>query len=348
MADATTALWMGNPIFAAGGEALCEHLASRYPAKRVRPGTGLSRTGSMADVSVLLAGSVRVFNRSPEGLEATVKLLRAPCLFGDFEVFHNLPTFSWAAAIDDVTVARIPRADFLVLLDEHPSVTRAYLDHVVAAFSVAARSELQLFAALDRRIANLILSYTEVSPTKNTLGEEPVVALSQEAIAQSLGVVRRSVANVLGAWIKAGILRRRGAQLVIEQPDLLRRLREPIDSSLPYWIGMPMDIRPVVESKEASLEVAAGPAELVGKRLECRDELTIGSDLHCDLVIGIEGTLPRHARLFRSRRGGRHWVQSLSRRTRVSIDGAEIDRRVLHDGDVIELGPCRLVYRSAT
>jgi hypothetical protein len=49
-----------------------------------------------------------------------------------------------------------------------------------------------------------------------------------------------------------------------------------------------------------------------------------------------------HCRFFRSARGGRYWVQSLTRKERTFHAGAPITRAVLHEGDTVALGNIEL------
>jgi CRP-like cAMP-binding protein len=341
-------LWMRNPIFAAAGRDACSMLARFYPAEEHAPGAQLVTAGQPIDhLHVLLAGSVRVFHQNPDGLELTVKLFRAPVVYGDIELFNQLPFLENVAALDRATIARFPRADYDRFLDEHPAAMRAHLQHLAAAFCVAVRNEQQLFASLERRVANLIVAYARIQTSAPPIGDKPAVALSQESIAQSLGVVRRSVAGVLATWTKEGIVRKRGAYLVIERPDVLEGLCAPIAHSLSYWIGIPLETLSTLASGEgqATLELVDGPPERIAAQTLVDRELVLGGDRSCDLPLPAESVAPRHARLFRSARGGRYWVQALTKKAPTLVNDAPVSRAVLRDGDVIRLGPIALRVR---
>jgi CRP-like cAMP-binding protein len=334
-------LWLANPIFAAAGRDACTMLSRFYPAERHQPEARVVNSGQPHQhLHVLLDGSVRVFHQNPDGLELTVKLLRAPVVYGDIELFHDLPFLENVAAVESALIARIPHADYDRFLDEHPAAMREHLRHIAAAFCVAVRNEQQLFASLDRRIANLLVAYAKVQTHAPPLSDKPAVALSQETIAQSLGVVRRSVAGVLATWGKRGLVRKRGALLVLEQPEELEALCAPIANSLPYWIGIPLQPpapAPVDES-QAAVELVEGPRALVAARTLVGRELIVGRDPGCGLVLPDATAAPRHCRLFRSARGGRYWVQSLSRKAPTLVNGAAVTRAVLRDGDLVAVG----------
>jgi len=343
-------LWLGNPIFASAGPEVCEALVERYPARRHAPGEKIVTAGEAIEhLHVLLDGAVRVYHQNPDGLEITVKLLRAPVVYGDIELFHDLPFLECVGAIDEALIARIPRADYDELLDRHPAAMRAHLHHLSAAFCVSARNEQQLFASLDRRIANLLLAYAKVERDKGGFGDRPAVRLSQAAIAQSLGVVRRSVAGVLAGFAKDGVVRKRGESLVLERPEVLEQLAAPIADSLPYWIGMPFStssVGPVSDSNQGGLlELLAGPATITTPRITVDRELVLGNDETCDFPLADDSVAPRHCRIFRSARGGRYWIQALSAKQPTRVNGEPITRAVLRDGDTIALGEVRLRLR---
>jgi hypothetical protein len=210
--------------------------------------------------------------------------------------------------------------------------------HISAAFCVAVRNEQQLFASLDRRVANLVMAYAKVQ-TAPALGDKPAVLLSQESIAQSLGVVRRSVAGVLSQWAKDGVVRKRGAYLVLERPEVLDALCAPIANSLPYWIGIPLEtLSNEDEARSAMLELTTGPADRIAQHTVIERELVIGRDASCGLVVPDEAVAMRHCRVFRSARGGRYWVQSLTGKVPTLLNGAPVTRAVLREGDVIGVG----------
>jgi CRP-like cAMP-binding protein len=347
-----TALWLKNPIFATAGNKACAMLAERYPAKRHRAGAQIVASGALVEhLHVLLDGCVRVYHQNPDGLEVTVKLLRTPCVYGDIELFHDLPFLERVAAVDDSLIARIPRAEYEAFLRANPWTMFEHLRHLSAAFCVSARNEQQLFASLERRIANLLLAYAQIAQTTarraSAPGFRPAVPLTQESIAQSLGVVRRSVAGVLAKWNKEGILRKRGDEIVLERLEFLEQLCAPIASSLPYWIGMPLDKLAVLadDEPEAAVEVVSGPDEVLGKIARIGRELIVGTDASCGLVLPGASVAPLHCRFFRSARGGRYWVQSLTRKARTFHAGEPITRAVLREGDAVGIGDIELRMR---
>jgi pSer/pThr/pTyr-binding forkhead associated (FHA) protein len=75
------------------------------------------------------------------------------------------------------------------------------------------------------------------------------------------------------------------------------------------------------------------------------ESLTIGRALDCDLPIASPRASRRHAEVVA--RGDGHAVRDLGSTNGTSLNGAPLEgERLLGDLDLLEVGGCRLVYRS--
>src|SRR5262245_54199547 len=72
-----------------------------------------------AYVFVLLAGSVRVYHASADGVEAAVKFFKAPGVFGEIEVVAGVPHGENVDTLEESEILRIPRRVFLDVLDRN-------------------------------------------------------------------------------------------------------------------------------------------------------------------------------------------------------------------------------------
>ncbi len=64
----------------------------------------------------LCRGAVRVFKQSPEGREATVKILTAGEIFGEAIMFRRIPYPADALVLEDASLLEIPRELFMRLM----------------------------------------------------------------------------------------------------------------------------------------------------------------------------------------------------------------------------------------
>jgi CRP-like cAMP-binding protein len=181
------------------------------------PGDVLSREGDVADYWLLCAGSVRVFYRSANGAEVTVKLFAAPAAWAEMEVLTHQPHMEDCAAVDRAVVVRVPAARFTALLDAHPRFMRNVLEDTCARFFIAAQGEKRLaFAPVPERVAHLVLSYVRMYAVPVDGGALIRVKLSQQDIAQGIGAAQKSVTRTLAEWTRAGWIEKRGKSYVVK------------------------------------------------------------------------------------------------------------------------------------
>jgi CRP/FNR family transcriptional regulator len=340
-------LWLENPVFAAAGEAVCGELAAAHAPRSHPPGTVLIRTGEAADhVLVVLSGTVRIYQEAADGREVVVKLLRSPCILGDLELLAELPLLKSVAAVDDVQLAAVPARDFLDLLVEYPAAMMAHLQQVSVAFCVAIRNQRQVFASVEQRVANLLLSYADLYGEQQEGGVVIGRSLSQQEIARSLGTVRRTVAQVLSDWTTKELVSRVGRSLVLRRCDRLEELAAPIRGSLTYQMGMSVDTllreeRPGL----AELVIVSGPGSLPGRRYVVERELLIGRERSCQLRLPDELLSVRHCRVFRGATGSRYWLEDLGSDNGTHVNGRSVRRAVLREDDLIRVGSIQLRFQ---
>ncbi len=335
-------LWLQNPVFAAAGEEAVAALAAQAMVEEFAPDETIMTAGEPpAYVRVLLHGTARIFHRAPDGREVTVKLLRAPNIFADIECLNGIGMLESVAAVDPAVVARLETPAYIAFLRAHPDCMFEHMRHIAAAFCVAARSERQVFAPLDQRIANLLLSYADLYGVRN--GGEIWIRypLSLPKIAQSLAVVTRSVAYVCSRWSKAKILGREGNFFVLRQPALLEELAAPIRHSIAYSIGQSLTKLHVPDRDDVA-ELELGPA---GQLHPVGAELIIGSHPESGLRLPDAQVSSAHCRIFRGSTGQRFWVADLGSDRGTWLNGRRIRRAVLRDGDRLEVGRIGLTFR---
>lgn len=340
-------LWAQNPIFSAAGGLACQRLAEAFPPMSHKKGTMLAAHGEHAGLLVLLKGTARVYVHVPDGREATIRLVSAPMVLGDLELLHGIALLSSVIAEDDVLVATIPQHEYLAFLGRHPEAMLAHLRHLAAASCVTIRNERQVFALLEQRVANLLLTYAEV------LGDErgdrvltPPISLAE--IARSLGTIRRSAAKVIAALTKKGVVARHGERFVLLRRDRLEDLAAPIRYGLFYTIGMSLEhLQHEDALPEAEVEVMAGLGSLAGRRATVDSELMVGRSPSCQLVLPAAEVSDRHCRIFRAVNSWRFWVEDLGSVNGTYVNGTPVRRSVLHGGEVIQVGEVMLRFRTA-
>jgi CRP-like cAMP-binding protein len=353
MSDETDAheveiLWLRHPIFAAAGEERCVELAARYPARVEEDGASLARSGDAAtELFVVLDGTVRLFHTAADGRQVTVKLLRAPNTAGTLELIHDIPRLTDISAVDRAVVARFPREDYIAFIQSSPEVCYEQVRHIAAAFLVAARNEQQAFTNLPARVASLLLSYAEYFGREDR-GLVIDYPLSQQAIADGVGTVRRSIAGLMARWREDGVLTKRRGRLVLLDLSYLEDAAEVSRGSICYRMGMGLDhlYRPSALAT-ARLEVTAGHGSMVGRAVAVEQEIVLGRTPPAHFLLADELVSPQHCRVFRARTGGRFWIEDLDSENGTHVNGKPVRRAVLKAGDAIQIGGTSLVLQVA-
>ncbi len=340
-------LWLQNPIFAAMGKDACQVLVQRYAGVEFKAKSVVACCGQAADrLFILLDGNARIFHQTADGREAIVKLLRAPMVFGDIELFHNIPLLENVAAQSDILLSTIPVADYLELLEQYPKAMLEHLRHMAAAFCVAAKNERQVFAPLEQKIANLLISFAHYFGSTEEDGVLIKWPLSQQEIAKSLGTVRRSVANVLLDFKKQRLIDSRGQYVMILNPHKLEEIALPIQNSFCYYMGIPLDeLAHQDRLTEAEIEIVSGPGSMAGRRYAVEDELTIGSAAPSKLILPDDLVSQIHCRVFRSATGSRFWLEDLESDNGTFINDKPVARGVVRNNDLLKVGSIKMVVR---
>ena len=179
---------------------------------------------------VLAHGSVRVFYSDPTGRQVVVKLFQAPVAFGEMECIAGVPYLESVEALEKSTGLEIPRPVFLLALRPSPELTYNLVLDLAARLCIAAQNERSLaFNDVERRLATLLHAHVTLFGLPAPQGTMIRIPLSQDALAQSLGVARRSVTRALARWTSEGLIIKSEGRFVISD---VQRLASYGDASL--------------------------------------------------------------------------------------------------------------------
>lgn len=150
--------------------------------------------------SILLAGRIKFFWRDENGRQVDMAIIKPPEDFAA-QGFNGEPMLNSLIALDDVTLAAIPLADFEQLLLRHPALALAYLRRVVGLFrrSTAGRKS---FAMEDvyGRVAELLQA---VAANADGLVTE---RLTHAEVGRRVGATREMVGRILRELARGGYI----------------------------------------------------------------------------------------------------------------------------------------------
>jgi len=178
-------------------------------------------------VFFILVGRVQVVRTNVDGRSVRLGELGAGELFGDLAAIDGRERSAGVETIKPCRLGVMAREAFLEAITTSPALSLAMM-RVLALR--ARRQNARLFenVCLDLReqIVAELLRRLELEDGVGVIREAP----RQIDLANTLGARRESVAREFGRLIREGLLRRQQGQLVIPDPDALRRLARSDDA----------------------------------------------------------------------------------------------------------------------
>ena len=189
-------------------------------------------------VYALTKGSVRVFHSSPTGLEVVVKIFRAPAIFGEMEALSGLPMLESVSTLEAAEIVVIPAATFVELLQRSHALALGMLRDVCARLCIASHNEKSLaFNSVRARLAHFLACYAEFDGERTATGVRIRLRMTQDDMADALGVTRRAIAKEVIRWQEEGVLEQDRGHYVIRDVAALTADAAPLQLGLTYALG---------------------------------------------------------------------------------------------------------------
>lgn len=170
-------------------------------------------------------GAVRIYLPGLQGADLTLALLGRGHFFGDLSLLDGAPRSASAAAAEDATLLVLDRSDFVQLIASRPRATLAVLAVVARRLRETDEMASDLaFMNVSGRLAKKLLELAAAHGAQRPDGVLLDVRLTQEEIANMIGVTRESVNRNLARLRRAGLIQREGRRLLIRDAEGLRQL----------------------------------------------------------------------------------------------------------------------------
>lgn len=176
----------------------------------------LDRQSESRDLFFVVSGRVRVVVFSASGREVFYAFIEAGDFFGELSAIDGEPRSASVIAVDDCVLCALSSETFNHLLLRHPEVAVAVLRRLTRIIRTSDERiyELTTLGAV-QRVHRLLLQLARPDPA--TPGGWSIVATpTQQSIAAQAGTTRETVARALSQLAGAGVVRRRGRKLVID------------------------------------------------------------------------------------------------------------------------------------
>lgn len=218
-------LLASTPMFEGVPAAQLDDLAARASILKLAARGDLFAKGDLGDRLYLVTkGMIRVGIMSADGREVTYGLIGPGQMFGEIAVLDGGPRTADASALEASEVLAFERRDVLLLLKHNPECAL----RLIAILCQRIRQADQLledifFLSLPNRLAKQLLALGEAIGERPQTGDAVTIRMSQQAVADHMGISRESVNKVLSKWEQSGLVSLWRGQITIHDRNGLDR-----------------------------------------------------------------------------------------------------------------------------
>jgi CRP-like cAMP-binding protein len=180
--------------------ATLESLAEKSTLRSVDKGELLFCQDELADsVYVVRSGLLSIFLGVPDGRELVINVMRPGDVFGEIALFTDQSRSTGAMGREDAEVVAIPNKAFLDIVEGESDLLRRVLEMTAQRLRVSSERESALaFLDASARIARVLLKLEQ------QMGARGRIEITQEDLAQHVGLSRQTVASAIGKWRRDG------------------------------------------------------------------------------------------------------------------------------------------------
>lgn len=208
-----------------------EALAASVTHRRFRKGDIIfQREDEGQAIFIVESGSVRVYFPGSQGSDLTLAVFGPGDFFGEMSLLDGRPRSASAAATADTLAITLERSDFLALLTSRPKAALSVLEVVSRRLRGASEMASDLaFLDVGSRLAKRLLDLAATHGRLTAQGTLLDVRLTQEELANMIGVTRETVNRNLSEFRRLGLIGNQGRKFVILDQAGLRLRSEAAD-----------------------------------------------------------------------------------------------------------------------
>lgn len=200
-------------------------LAAKLQRRRYGKGQFIFQQGDAGLCLYLVeSGKVKIASFSAEGKGLVLNLVGPGDFFGELALLDGEPRSADAVAQEACQLLLLQRDDFMNFLVARPHVAIELLATVSRRLRhTTQQAEDIIFFDLPARLARILLELAEAERT-SAEGEWVITSRPTQAeLAEMVGATRESINKWLGFYEEQGLIHREQNQLVILQPEALRK-----------------------------------------------------------------------------------------------------------------------------
>lgn len=221
--DRNRALLAATPTFRGVPEAQLGTLARQAKPLRLAPREVLFAKGDPGEsMYLVVSGRMRIGVVSVEGREVTYALIGPGQVFGEIAILDGGPRTADATAVEASDLLVIERRDILAFIRTNGDYGLRLIETLCRRLRHANELlEDTIFLSLPSRVAKQLLALADEIGEPGEGGV--TIRMSQQAVADHMGISRESVNKVLAKWEQGGLVRLWRGQITIRDRAGLAR-----------------------------------------------------------------------------------------------------------------------------
>lgn len=203
-------------------------LADKFHVARYRKGEGIFREGEPAERLFLIeSGRVKLTIASPTGQELLIAVLGRGQIFGELAIVDRGAREMDARAMEDCTLYSLGNDNFWTVIEGRPALARRLLELMGRRLRRADQTTQDLvFFDAPTRLARKLLDLAEEHGEAGDRGVRITTRVTQEEMAQMIGVTRESANRLIASFAGRGWIDwNDGTPILLEPESLVRRAR---------------------------------------------------------------------------------------------------------------------------
>ena len=168
-------------------------------------------------------GAVRIYVPGAQGADLTLAVMHPGEVFGDLSLLDGRPRSASAEAAGNTTLWMLEREDLTELVRSHPDAALAIRMGIAGRRRRTDQMASDLaFLDVSGRLARRLLDLAASNGKEHDSGVLINVTVTQEELANMIGVTRESVNRNLGMFRRLGLIAREGRRIVVKDEARLR------------------------------------------------------------------------------------------------------------------------------
>jgi CRP/FNR family transcriptional regulator/CRP/FNR family cyclic AMP-dependent transcriptional regulator len=202
-----------------------ESLAAALARRRYRKGDIVFQKEEPGHALFIVErGAVRIYVPSAQGNDLILAVLGPGDFFGDISLLDGRPRSASAAVSSDTTLLMLERSDFIALITRRPVAAMAVLEAVAGRLRETDEMASDLaFLDVGGRLAKRLLDLASAHGVSRNNGVLIDLPVTQEELANMIGVTRESVNRNLSEFRRLGLISNQGRKIVVRDAPGLRR-----------------------------------------------------------------------------------------------------------------------------